>query len=201
MNSSGSLSGKPRGIPDGFALWRRLDQPGHEAARIVFHNPLWQLNGNAVFAHEGRPCGLEYLIVCDSNWTTLRARVAGWVGDRRINYQIWADSERRWTVNGSARPEVSGCIDLDLAFSPSTNLIPIHRLRLGLGEEAEVCAAWLGFPDFILEPLVQVYRRSGNTTYRYESSGGSFATDLEVNDAGLIVRYPGRWEMESPTRG
>jgi hypothetical protein len=197
MKDSYGCGSKPEGIVEELVLWRRLDQPGHEAARIVFHNPFWQLAGSAVFAHDGQPCHLEYLVVCDATWKTSHARVTGWVGERRVRYELWADGERRWRVNGTAQPEVTGCIDLDLAFSPLTNLIPIRRLGLALGEEREVRAAWLAFPDFALEPLMQVYRRSGEATYRYEALGGGFVTELEVDAAGLITRYPGRWEMES----
>ena len=55
-------------------------------------------------------------------------------------------------------------------------------------------AAWLGFPSLTLEPLDQRYRRLDVTTYRYESAGGRFVADLQVNAAGLVVRYPGLWE-------
>lgn len=197
MTSSSRGGTKDQGILEELIVWRRLDQPGHDAARIVFHRPFWQLTGNAVFSHEGRPCRLDYLVVCDDGWRTSHARIAGWVADRRVRYELWADAERRWRVNGTPHPEVNGCVDLDLAFTPSTNSIPIRRLGLSLGQEAEVHAAWLSFPDFGLEPLAQVYRRSGDATYRYETSGGGFVTDLEVSPSGMIVRYPGRWEMES----
>jgi hypothetical protein len=69
-------------------------------------------------------------------------------------------------------------------------------LGLELGQAAEVRSAWLTFPGFTLEPLVQVYRRTGPTTYHYEAFGGSFVADLEVNPAGLVVRYPDLWEAE-----
>lgn len=197
MKSSGIDKSREEGVFEELVLWRRLDQPGHEAARLVFHKPFWQLTGNAVFAHEGQPCRLEYLVVCDGGWRTSHARVVGWVGEKRIHHELWVDAERRWKVNGTACPGLAGCVDLDLAFSPSTNSIPIRRLDLAPGEEAEVRAAWLGFPEFDLEPLVQVYRRMRNGIYHYESAGGSFVTDLEVNPAGLIVRYPGRWELEA----
>ena len=36
---------------------RRLDRPGHEAARLVHHAPFWQLGGTAVFLLD-RPCRL-----------------------------------------------------------------------------------------------------------------------------------------------
>ena len=72
-------------------------------------------------------------------------------------------------------PAVAGCVDLDLNFSPSTNLLPIRRLNLSVGQEAAVRAAWLRFPSFILEPLEQLYRRVDATTYRYESAGAGLS--------------------------
>src|SRR5438093_248859 len=84
----------------------------------------------------------------------------------------------RWTPNGTECPAVAGCVDLDLNFSPSTNLLPIRRLDLPIGGRAAVRAAWLRFPGFTLEPLEQVYHRIDEGTYRYESAGGSFIAEL-----------------------
>jgi hypothetical protein len=176
-------------------LWRRLDRPGHEAARLSSHGPRWHLTGTAVFAHDRQPCRLDYLVVCDVDWRTLSGRVTGWVGDEVVEVDVSVDSQV-WRLNGTESPEVARCIDLDLNFSPSTNLLPIRRLNLAVGEEAEVRAAWLRFPSFHLEPLEQVYRRTGATTYRYESAGGRFVRDIEVNEAGLVTLYPDFWGEE-----
>lgn len=79
----------------------------------------------------------------------------------------------------------------------ATNALPIRRLGLAAGQAAEVRAAWLRFPSFALEPLEQVYRRTGDATYRYESAGGRFVADLEVNAAGLVIHYPGFCQAEA----
>ena len=92
---------------------------------------------------------------------------------------------------------MAGCLDVDFAFSPSTNLLPIRRLNLAVGQEADVKAAWLRFPGFTLEPLEQRYRRTGETTYRYLSQGGSFVRDLQVSQAGFVLNYPGFWQAEA----
>lgn len=92
---------------------------------------------------------------------------------------------------------MADCIDLDLNFSPSTNLLPIRRLGLAVGQEAEVKAAWLRFPSFTLEALKQLYRRIDVATYRYESAGGRFVTELQVNEVGLVTRYPNFWQVEA----
>ncbi len=178
-------------------LWRRLDQPGHEFGRLVGRDSSWQLSGTAVFAHTRQPCRLEYLVVCDAAWRTVSGRVAGWIGDETVEIEVSVDSARQWRLNGRACPAVAGCVDLDLGFSPSTNLLAIRRLGLAIGQGAEVRAAWLGFPELTLAPLEQLYRRIDVRTYRYESAGGRFVTDLEANVSGFVTRYPNFWEVEA----
>jgi hypothetical protein len=90
-----------------------------------------------------------------------------------------------------------GCIDLDLNFSPSTNLLPIRRLDIAIGETADIKAAWLRFPSFKLEPLPQRYHHLDETTYHYESGGGEFVADLRVNRSGFVIDYPGLWQSEA----
>jgi hypothetical protein len=177
-------------------IWRRLDKPGHESARLSLADSRWHLTGTAVFGHDRLPCRLDYQLECDSEWQTLSGRVAGWVGDEVIKVEISVDDARGWWLNGVNCAEVSGCVDLDLNFSPLTNLLPIRRLNLAVGQEAGVRAAWLKFPSFNLEPLDQVYRRIETSTYQYESAGGSFVAKLEVNDVGLVTLYPNFWRVE-----
>ncbi|MBO0722339.1 MAG: putative glycolipid-binding domain-containing protein [Blastocatellia bacterium] len=177
-------------------LWRRLDQPGHESARLFLQGPHWHLVGTSVFVHKSAPCRLDYLIVCNSNWQTFFSRISGWVGDETVEIEVSVDSVHRWQLNGVESPAVIGCIDLDLNFSPSTNLLPLRRLDLKIGQEAVVRAAWLRFPGFTLEPLEQLYRRTNQNSYRYESGGGRFFADLEVNDAGFVTHYPSFFQEE-----
>ena len=177
---------------DQSILWRRLDRPGHESARISQQASSWHLAGTAVFAHDREACRLDYLIECDAGWRTLTGRVTGWVGHGPVEIDISVDSAQRWRVNGNECPAVEGCTDLDLNFSPSKPP-PIRRLELGIGEEAEVQAAWLRFPSFTIA-LDQVYRRIAVETYRYESAGGAIVTEIQVNSAGLVTTYPNFWE-------
>ena len=177
-------------------LWRRIDMPGHEACRVSSGKEEWQLAGAAVFLHDHQICRLDYSVICDAGWNTLSGRVSGWLGNATIDIEIAVGADHRWALNGGERPAVRGCTDLDLNFSPSTNLLPIRRLNLDIGQEAEVKAAWLRFPSFELEPLSQVYRRLGKSTFRYESGGGSFVADLEVDAIGFVTNYPGLWQAE-----
>lgn len=165
-------------------LWRRLDSPGHDAARLRRMDALWQLDGAAVFGHQGKPCRLDYVVTCDESWRTMSAHVSGSLGNEAIDLRIC--------------PEVDGCTDVDLNFSPSTNLLPIRRLNLSVGAEAKVRAAWLRFPGFALEPLEQVYRRVSDDRYGYESNNG-FVSELRVDRSGLVIEYPHSWSAEMIT--
>lgn len=184
-------------MSDQAILWRRLNLPGHESSRLVPRSSHWHLTGTAVFAYNGQPCRLDYLVVCDSGWQTVSGKVSGWVGDETVEVELSVDAVHRWRLNGGECPPVAGCIDLDLNFSPSTNLLPIRRLGLTIGEEAKVKAAWLRFPSFTLEPLEQLYRRIDVATYRYESAGGRFVAELRVNTAGFVTHYPNFWQFEA----
>lgn len=55
-------------------LWRCIDQPGHDAARLQQSAEGWLLTGAAVFAHKGAPVQLAYEVVCDREWHPLRDR-------------------------------------------------------------------------------------------------------------------------------
>jgi len=139
---------------------------------------------------------LDYALVGDARWHTASGRVVGWVGRDTVDIELTVDAAGQWRLNGTVCPAVAGCIDLDLNFSPSTNLLPIRRLELAVGQEAPVRAAWLRFPGLTLEPLEQRYRRLDVQTYRYESAGGRFVADLQVDSAGFVIDYPGAWTVE-----
>jgi hypothetical protein len=174
-------------------VWRSIHMPGHEYCSVSDY----VLSGTAVFVYQRKPCRLDYLIQCDQAWNTQAARVSGLVGERSIDINLKVEPDRHWLLNGTEQPAVKDCTDVDLNFSPSTNLLPIRRLKLQIGQEAEVNAAWLRFPSFKLKRLDQIYHRLDQTTYRYESGGGTFVAELKVNDSGLVTTYPELWEEET----
>jgi hypothetical protein len=182
-------------------LWRRLDRIGLEAANIEHGNPNWHLQGTVLLDDEGRPCRLDYAVVCDSAWRTLWARVHGWIGRTQVTHRVSRNLAGEWRQNGAVCPAVQGCLDVDLAFSPITNLLPIRRLNLAIGASATVRAAWLRFPDFALVPLEQTYTRESERRYRYESGNGSFSAPLEIDEMGLVLHYGTIWQAETSYNG
>lgn len=187
-----------RGRPGGASIrWRRVDGSGRDEAAFWPLAEGWRLEGVAEFVEAEIPCRLHYLVECDRRWVTRRAEVEGRMGESRVEISIAAAAGGRWTLGGRPRPAVAGCLDVDLAFTPATNLLPLRRLELPVGGGATVPAAWLTFPGLTLERLDQRYARTGPTTYDYEAPASGFRTSLTVTPSGLVVRYPGLWEARS----
>ena len=113
-----------------------------------------------------------------------------------LDVAVGVDASRRWTLDGRSCLALQGCDDIDLSFSPATNLLPLRRTRLGVGARVSVRAAWLRFPAVALESLDQTYERVSESRYRYESGGGSFVAMLETNTVGFVTHYPGLWQLE-----
>ncbi len=186
-------------MEDHSILWRRIDTKGHEAARVYGDDDGWYLDGAAIFLHDGSPCRLEYLVECDLDWRTTSATIDGWVGDDVIEHEITVSETGIWYLNDQEIKDVEGCVDIDLNFSPITNLLPLRRLDLKPGESKSVGAAWLRFPTFELERLDQTYTRLDDSTVKYESRDAAFVRTLRVNSAGLVLEYPDFWVAEDGT--
>ena len=178
-------------------LWRRLDSPGHDACALWVSDNGWRLAGTAMFRAEEQPCHLSYEVNCDSSWRTRSASVIGWLGRITVNLALEAVPGERWTLNGNEQgEEVVGLIDIDLGFTPSTNLIQLRRLSLDIGHEAEAPVAYLHFPELTLGRLEHQYRRVALDKYDYQAPSFNYAAILQVSDLGFVTQYPGLWALE-----
>ena len=178
-------------------VWRRLDLPGHEIATIAPSADGWRLDGVAVLAESGRPCRMEYDIRCDARWVTRHCVIRGHVGVQPVRLEVQRGPSAIWSIGGIEVPALQGCDDIDLGFSPATNLLPIRRLTLPVGAESIVRAAWIRFPELTAEVLVQSYRRVSADRYVYESAGGAFRRELRIDAFGCVIDYPGFWRAEA----
>jgi len=154
------------------------------------------MTGVAVCILDTAPARLEYGVTVDQVWQTRRGFVRGWLRSESIESTIVRTREGAWTLNGNSIPGVRGAVDLDLGFTPATNLLPVRRLALAEGQRAEVPAAWFDIATKSLEPLPQWYERLAKSTYRYQAPSLRFTTLLDVDPVGFVRSYPGLWEKE-----
>ncbi|MER9300131.1 putative glycolipid-binding domain-containing protein [Mesorhizobium sp. M0621] len=174
-------------------LWRRLDLEGHDACLLSPTDGGHSLKGQAIFIQDGKPCCLAYEVDCDAGWHTRTARVDGFLGTRKLYYAIEHGSDGQWTLNDEAQQDVAGLIDIDLGFTPASNLLAIRRFDLGLGMATPAPAAYLTFPELRLVRLDQTYRRLDTVRYAYAAPMFGYDEVLEVSPHGFVVDYPGLW--------
>jgi hypothetical protein len=94
---------------------------------------------------------------------------------------------------------LTAAVDLDLAFTPATNLLPIRRLRLAPGSAERVVSAWLRYPGLDLVPLAQTYARVSEEEVRYSSPSHGLTTSLRLHPSGFPREYPGLWRLVAAT--
>ena len=178
--------------------WRRLDVPGGEQACIEQTAEGWRLTGRLHAREASARVQLRYVIECSPDWCTRRAVVTGSASGVPMRFEFMADGAGHWTLNGVPLPLVEGALDLDLGFTPATNLLPIRRLELAVGERAEVRTAWLRFPELRVEALEQSYLREAPRVFRYEAKvdGERFRARLDTDEFGRVLLYEGLWEAE-----
>ena len=168
-------------------LWQASDG-GSEVCVLERAGRGWRLRGT-VLTHEAKqPIELRYAVTVDSAWATtdVEVLVALAAGDaRELNElgRLWSGTERP--------PEYSDCVDVDLSFTPATNTLPIRRLGLDIGEEAEIHVAWLVWPEFSVQRIPQRYTRLAKDRYRYTQD--EFEAELAVDEQGLVLQYEGLW--------
>ena len=73
----------------------------------------------------------------------------------------------------------------------ATTTLPIRRLGLDIGEEAEIHVAWLVWPQLTVQRVLQRYTRLAEDRYRYRQD--EFEAELTVDRQGLVLEYEGLW--------
>jgi uncharacterized protein len=140
---------------------------------------------------EERPFAARFRIVCDGAWR-VRSAEAGLVGDdQRI--ALAGDGAGHWR-DGAGRPlpELDGAIDVDVSVTPFTNTLPIRRLELRAGQSADLRVAYIRLPECEVTADPQRYVcLEPRRRYRYESLDSDFVREIEVDEDGLVVVYPG----------
>jgi hypothetical protein len=180
--------------PTAAFFWRKLDHPGHDSCRLFRLPNGWRLSGAAVFLDDGLPCHFRYEVVTDAAWRSRRADIAGFLGNKEIALRIVSVGSARWRVAGKPQNNVAGCIDVDLGFTPATNLVVLRRLSLRVGQNAEAPAAYLEFPGMRFVRLPQTYTRLGRAEYKYEAPTVGYSGTLRVSPSGAVLHYPGLFE-------
>jgi uncharacterized protein len=178
------------------AAWRHIEaRAGFEVLFSRGTGDGHLLDGHSVGIEDGEAWSVRYAVEVDASWRTRSAYVVCTSAKGIREVRIVGDGAGGWTVDGVAAPEVAGCLDVDLEASACTNVLPVRRLALGVGERADAPAVYVRAPSLEVERLEQGYSRVGDEDdlhqYDYASPRFDFYARLVFDEQGLVVEYPG----------
>ena len=165
------------------AEWSGWDGSAHEVLTLGWETGGWTADGIV------RGADIHYVVRVDERW-----RLRQFLLFRDLpEPDLWlgVNPAGKWgEVNGSFRPELDGCVDVDLGCTPFTNTLPIRRLGLEVEAAADILVARVDHETLSVTPERQRYTRLGPDEWRYEDESG-FTADLTVDGDGLVIDYPG----------
>jgi uncharacterized protein len=167
-----------------FLTWRGLDEWRAEACAVELADDGLRAYGVQL----GAEYRLDYRLRTDADLITesLELSVLRAGGLRRLLLVRKADGT--WTADDRPVDEVEGALDCDLAFSPLTNYMPAARLD---GKPADHVMAWVSVPDLEVLRSEQRYEPIDEHCVRYVGIDHDFNAELELDEYGFVVRYPG----------
>jgi uncharacterized protein len=163
-------------------VWRGVEEWLAEACEVTLADDRLHARGVQLGA-EPHPYRVDYELSTGANWVTERLQVV--CGERSLDLVRAGDGS--WTADGEPQPHVQGALDCDLAFSPITNFMPARRLA---GEPVDHVMAWVSVPDLAVLRSEQRYEPIDARTVRYIGLDSDFTADLELDEDGLVMRYP-----------
>jgi uncharacterized protein len=188
--------------------WVKDDPPGTEWCRVELGADSLRARGVAIgFLPVGYR--LDYELETTAGWVTTRfvATTEGEGWSRRLDLRrtpdgTWdadhaADGELTGAEPGGDMQSLTGADDVDLQYSPLTNLMPARRLGLDqVGASRELTMAWISVPDLAIHADGQRYTivpptADGAPQARFDAVDESFAAVITYDADGLAVDYPG----------
>jgi hypothetical protein len=143
------------------AVWRGLDEPRMEIARVELPGPEPRMSGTQI--------GLSYELRYAFEPGLLRLELV-----RSRTFEVALD----------------GVDFFDLGLSPLFNSLPVWRDGLlEAGPAREYVMRFVSVPELEVVEAKQVYEPLGEGRVTFRS--GDFTADLAFDDDGLVVRYEG----------
>jgi len=186
-------------------IWQALEWPGLEHVVVSADATGFRAAGQLVVGPPVGPASVGYQLSCDAGWrvTGLTISSASATGSRSLSLR--ADEHGHWLADGEPRPDLDGCIDLDISLTPLTNTLPIRRLAWAQASPQDLDVVYVSAPDLTVRRVSQRYTllaagpTDNATVYRYES--GSFKAEVTVDGDGFVSDYPGLWLRAWPAEG
>lgn len=186
--------------------WQPWEDPGLEHLSLRGGPEGARARGLILRMRDGAHFRCRYVLETDGGWRLRRLTFAVADADDKAvaRTSVECDGAGHWRVDDAARPDLEGCLDADIQITPFTNTLPIRRLALDAGEQAEIRVAYLPVPELDWRAAAQRYtclapRGATGGRYRYEGVFRDFTAELPVDADGLVMDYPETFRRVWPT--
>lgn len=172
--------------------WRRLDHAGLEILHWREHEHGIEAVSTIIDAGPD-PFALHYTWNLDQDWRTRDIVLLRSDGDDRT-LRVERTGDTAWRVNGEPRPDLDGCLEIDISATPLCNSLAIRALGR---EDGALTALYIdALNDLNLRPSAQRYERLGPRKFRYVDMGvvEGFEAVLELDSEGLVLSYEDLFE-------
>jgi hypothetical protein len=188
-----------------LVTWRSDDGRGVEGTRLLLGTPGLRALGRMVHAGGGvddPPFTASYRLVAGPDGALHRLAVTSATPARERHLTLNRTDDGFWlldTGSGGDRSEFDGAVDVDLAYSPMFNTLPIRRLRLHREPGDHLLkVVFVALPELTTEVVEQRYRAVsplGKGERPDEAVVGftwnTFTAELAVDDDAVVTSYPG----------
>jgi hypothetical protein len=189
----------------GLVTWRADDDRGIEGTRLLMTPRGLRALGRMVRSGDGMAdyaFTASYRLDAGDNGRVRRLAVTSATAGRERHLTLNRTDDGFWLIDtgsGTGRSDFKGAVDVDLAFSPLFNTLPIRRLGLHRNAGDHVMATvFVALPDLTVEVVEQRYR-TVSTLGEGEWPGQAvvafgwdeFTAELVVDAEGVVLTYPG----------
>ena len=166
----------------------------HELLSLTWENEAWTATGNV-----GRE-QVQYVMRISPTWHVRQLLLFRDMDDPDL--WLGTDGHGRWgEMNGAHRPELDGCIDIELTCTPFTHSLPIRRLPLRVGDSTEITVASIDVETLDVQPDFRRYTRLGAQRWRLERLADSATPtptptptiEFDVDEFGLVTDIDGHF--------
>lgn len=187
-----------------LVTWRSDDGRGVEGTRLLVGDGGLRALGRMVHGGDadGPAFTASYRLVADADGRLRRLAVTSATDDRERHLTLNRTDDGFWlldTGSGGSRSDFAGAVDVDLAFSPMFNTLPIRRLGLHRGPGDHLLkVVFVALPELTAEVVDQRYRavsplgegaRPGEAVVGF--TWNTFDAELVVDADAVVTSYPG----------
>jgi len=178
-------------------VWQRLDRPGLEHVALEVRPDFVRAKSFVLLQLDAGLVRLRYTIETDGAWRTTRAQATLEIGATQRKLDLRRDTQGNWSVNGAPRPDLEGCLEIDLEATPLTNTLALKRLGLEPNRPKPMRTAYITIPSLQVRVDEQEYTQLSPTKFRYRGLSTGFESEVENDADQLVVDYPPGWKRRS----